>query len=87
MNDAQTEIFRKDILNALLASEPNIPGLDVSSIWVGVRSLGHTKITPAETLEHIEYLQQKGFIAEVEKKISKAHRCWRITDEGRRLLD
>jgi hypothetical protein len=87
MNNAQTELFRQDILNVLLASEPNIPGLNIDALWVGVRSLGHIKASVDETLLHTEYLQQRGLVKEVEKKISKANRCWRISDEGRRYMD
>jgi hypothetical protein len=70
-----------------LAAEPNIPGDNLDGIWVGVRALGHLRVDREETLVHVEYLQEHGFVNEVKKQISKANRCWRISDAGRRLLD
>jgi hypothetical protein len=81
----KTELFDNALLNILDAN--NTPwGLQAQALCLFTRQLGFAP-SAEEAIGRLEYLTAKGMAQEVAKVLSKANRCWKITDAGRRHLD
>jgi len=79
------ELFATAVLKVLEANNTRF-GLTVTAIRLLVRQFGFNR-TETETLDALEYLADKKFVAESPKALVKINRAWKITDEGRQYLD
>ena len=80
MNAEQRELFRLALLRVLDANNTR-HGLTGKALVHLVIVYGF-KPTELEVDEAIRYLQGKGFVEEVTKKVSPENRAFRITAEG-----
>lgn len=80
MNAEQRELFRLALLRVLDANNTR-HGLTAKALAHLVVSFGF-KPTEAEVDEAIRYLEGKGLVEEVTKKLSPENRAFRITAEG-----
>ena len=80
MNTSQREIFRDTLLRALKASAGC--GLSLVTLDITLRSCGFRHFQEADLEADLQYLLDKGFVAEVPKSHSLGNRLWRITAAG-----
>jgi hypothetical protein len=80
MNLQQREIFRDTILRSLKAAAGC--GLTLATLEVALRACGFRHFQEADIEGDLQYLSDKGFMAEVPKSHSLGNRLWRITAAG-----
>jgi len=80
MNSSQREIFRDTILRTLKASAGC--GLTLATLDVTLRACGFRNFQEADIEADLQYLSDKGFVAEVPKSHSLGNRLWRLTAAG-----
>jgi hypothetical protein len=79
------ELFRDAILRALKASPT--AGLNRGTLEIALRLGGFPPATAQDVEREIQYLIDKGFVAEVLKSHSPANKRWRLTAAGMDDLD
>jgi len=85
MDDAEIrELVRARILDQLEAASGF--GLGAGVILRGLRCAGFHHLEELHIRRELQYLVDKGLVADVAKRISPEVRRWRITAEGRDLL-
>lgn len=84
MTAAQRENFRLALLSVAHANGSRY-GLPVASFALFARRFGFDE-APAIGERELDYLTDKGLLAEVPKPISPEVRAWRITAAGRDFL-
>jgi hypothetical protein len=85
LDAAQREVFRTCLLKLLAANGTNRFGLQCKALASLVVSYGFRPVE-AEVAQEIDYLADKGLVAEIRKVLSPENRAWRITAEGRDQL-
>jgi hypothetical protein len=87
MTVAQREVFRGNILTVLDAN-PGDRGLPTEAILSYLKArFGFNRETQDQVDLELEYLQNLGLVEPVKKIISPELRLWRITLNGRNLLN
>ncbi len=84
MKEEQRELLRHAILLQLEAAAP--ASLPLSALRHGVRLAGH-RVDDNTTLKELQYLEEKEFVREEIKIISKGVRRFHIGAEGRDYLE
>lgn len=86
MRAEQKGALRRAVLGVLSAN-PARYGLRVGAIRPHLGAFGFPKVAEAEVEGAMELLAEKGMIAALEDPLSPGVRAWRITDEGRSVLE
>ncbi len=85
MSAEQRELFRLALLRVLDANHTRF-GLSAAALGHLVAQFGFPSPPTQAVIREIQYLEDKGLIAELFKGISPENRVWRITAEGRDYL-
>lgn len=85
MNPIEREQLRLSLLR-FLEENPTKMGMGAGLLLQMARSEGRSELTRAEVLAELQYLSDKGFVADVAKSISPENRCYRITGQGRDFI-
>lgn len=80
MNALQTELFHQAVLRVLDANGSRF-GLGLPAIALLVNEHGFSPKQP-EVEKELDYLEGKGLVRPVEKRVNPANRAWKITSEG-----
>ncbi len=87
MTVAQREVFRGNILT-ILDANPGNHGLPTEAIFSHLRArFGFIRETHGQVDLELEHLQNLGFVEPVKNVLSPELRLWRITLNGRNLLN
>jgi hypothetical protein len=86
MNAEQRPIFRTALLRVLETNNTRF-GLEVPAMSLALGRFGFPGPNPEDVKDEIAYLEGKGLVEEVLKKINREHRAWRISTEGLAFLD
>jgi hypothetical protein len=74
------ELFRDAILRSLKANRTT--GMNRFTLEIALHLVGFPRASAEEVEQEIQYFMDKGFIVEVPKSHSPAHKRWRITAAG-----
>jgi hypothetical protein len=80
MNAATRELFRQNLVAQLAAA--GAVGLKPAMLKIGAK-VGGFEPTDQQLDDELVYLQDKGFVAPVDRAISPEMKRWRITADGR----
>ena len=81
MNATERENLRRAILTVADANLSRY-GLSAVAFKLHVSNLGFPEVTVQQLEPEIAYLQDRQFLAEVQKHLSPENRLWRITANG-----
>jgi len=82
----QNAALRRAVLEVLSAN-PARYGLRVGAIRPHLATFGFGRVAEAEVEGAMGLLEARGMIAALEDPLSPGVRAWRITDEGRSVLE
>ena len=86
MNAEQKEFFRGALLRVLDERAGERFGLSITAIQIFLGQFGFRFSKAEDVNAELQYLADKGFVANTNKVISPENRAWRITAEGRDFL-
>ena len=85
MKGQERELFRLALLRVLEANQTRF-GLGAAALAHLASMYGFARLTEEQVWREIQYLEDKGQVAGVDKAISPENRVWRITACGRDYL-
>jgi hypothetical protein len=86
MTSEQRELLQRAMLRVFQTNNSRF-GLGVPAVCHGLTVYGFPDPDAEVVKDEIGYLEGKGLLEEVLKKISRENRAWRITGEGLALID
>lgn len=79
MKAEQEQLFRDTILRVTRAFPR---GMNIDSLDISLRAAGFRNFERQELELHLQYLQDKNFLALADKAHTPANRLWRVTAAG-----